>query len=67
MGEDFEDWDMATLQDRRDLVMDFDQTCENAVAEFVEFAKTHKVEEKTIMIPKKIMVAVPKGEQDEDI
>ena len=67
MDEDFEDWDLSSLETRRDLVMAFDDACEDAVTEFVEFAKTHKVEEKTIMIPKKIMVAVPEGEQDEDI
>jgi hypothetical protein len=60
MGEDFERWSIEGLQERCDLVWDFDNSCEDAVAEFVDFAQTHTVEEKTIMIPKKIMVAVPK-------
>jgi hypothetical protein len=62
MDEDFEDWGFWGLQERCNLVWDFDNACEDAVAEFVEFAKTHVAEEKTIMIPKKIMVAIPKGD-----
>ena len=58
MNEDFETWDAETLHARVDLVWDFDQTCEAAVAAFVEFAGFHTVEEREILVPKTVKVAV---------
>ena len=57
---DFEDWSLSSLKDRLAVVWDFDQTCETACRCFLEFATDHRVEEETIMVPKKIMVAVEK-------
>jgi len=56
---DSEDWDDYRLANRYELIKDFDKTCEDACNAFIEFAKNNKVEEQTIMVPKKIMVAVP--------
>jgi hypothetical protein len=57
---DFEDWSFDKLKDRLAVVWDFDQTCEQACRCFLEFAMDHRVEEETIMVPRKIMVAVEK-------
>ena len=57
--DELDELDMADLQEWRDLIRDFDNTCEMAVAAFVEFARTHTVEEREVMVPKTIRVAVP--------
>ena len=57
MGEDFTDWDVASLRDRVNLVWDFDKTCERAVQAFIAFCKGHRAVKKTIKVPKEIMVA----------
>ena len=59
MNEDFETWDDEDLRERVDLVWDFDQTCEAAAAAFVEFARSHRAEEREILVPRKVKVAVP--------
>lgn len=60
MDEDFSEWSAADLRDRVDLVWDFDRTCQRAVDAFVRYAKAHSAEEETVLVPKKIMVAVRK-------
>ena len=57
-GEGFSDWDFDTLRKRVRLVKDFDKTCDKAVKAFIKFCQTHHVKEKTVMVPKKVMVAV---------
>lgn len=59
MNEDFATWDAETLHARVELIWDFDQTCEAAVAAFVEFAKTHRAEEIEVLVPTRRMIAVP--------
>lgn len=54
---DFEDWSTTDLEDRVELVMDFDKTCAAAVKAFIDFCRTHKAEEEVIMVPKKVTVA----------
>lgn len=56
----FDDWSTKDLRERVDLVWDFDETCERAVAAFVDFATTHKAEERTVTYQSKIVVAVPR-------
>jgi hypothetical protein len=56
--EDFESLDKSELQWRVDIVWDFDKTVDSCIAEFIDFVKTHSVEDKTIMVPKQIRVAV---------
>ena len=58
MNEDFETWDAETLHARVNLVWDFDQTCEAAVAAFVEFANTHRVVEIEVLVPTRKMIAI---------
>jgi hypothetical protein len=62
--EDFEEWDDDSIKDRYNLVKEFDQACENACNSFLEFVKANTIEERTIMVPKKIRVAVPIGGEE---
>ncbi len=55
---DFESWCYEDLRRRVALVKDFDRACGLAVEAFVNFAKSHKVTEEEIVIPRKIKVAV---------
>lgn len=61
MEEDFTTWETKDLRGRVDLVWDFDQACEQAVTSFIDFATTHTTEERDILVPRKIKVAVPTG------
>ena len=60
MNAEFSSWSADELAERTDLVWDFDETCEAAVAAFVDFAKRHRAEEKEVLVPRKIRVAVPR-------
>ena len=59
MDGDFADWGTAELRDRVEVVWDFDRACRQAVDCFVAFAEGHKVEDRTILVPRTIRVAVP--------
>lgn len=59
MDEDYSTWDIASLRYRVDIVWDFDQTCQEVISSFIQFAKTHKVIDDTILVEKKIKRAVP--------
>ncbi len=59
-GEDFDDvdvWDDEKICGRFEEVWAFDETVESACRDFLDFALSHKLVEKTVMVPKKIMVA----------
>lgn len=56
--QDYESMSYEDLRERIVLVKDFDKTCELAVKAFVDFAKSHQVEEQEIMVPKTVRVAV---------
>ena len=60
MREDFQHWDSESLKERLLLVWDFDQACESAAAGFVNFARSHRVEKREILVPRKVKVAVPR-------
>lgn len=62
--EDFTTWEMKNLRARVDLIWDFDQACDQAVTSFIEFAKSHTTEEREILVPRKIKVAVATGTDD---
>lgn len=64
MGEDFTAWEMEELRARVSLVWDFDQACDQAVTSFIEFAESHTAEEREILVPRKIKVAVRTGTDD---
>lgn len=57
MYEDFNSWDNEALSNRVEVVWEFDLTCEDAVHAFIEFAKSHKVVEKEVLVPKTVRVA----------
>lgn len=50
--ENFEDWSLEELQERVDVVMDFDRLCEDIVAEAVYMAEECGVEEETYYVEK---------------
>jgi hypothetical protein len=59
MSEDYQDWDTGQLRDRVELVWDFDQSCQRAVDAFVDYAASVHVEEREVLVPRKVRVAVP--------
>jgi len=61
-SDDFDSWVTDELRDRVALVLDFDKACEAACQAFLDFAMKHKVVERTVMEPRKRLVAVPKSE-----
>jgi len=61
MHADYSEWETEELKRRVDIVWDFDTACEDAVASFVDFARTHTVTEEEILVPRRIKVAVPKA------
>ncbi len=56
--QDYESMNYEDLRERVVLIKDFDKTCELAVKAFMDFAKSHQIEEQEIMVPKKVRVAV---------
>ncbi|OGW81654.1 MAG: hypothetical protein A3G33_08345 [Omnitrophica bacterium RIFCSPLOWO2_12_FULL_44_17] len=55
---DYESWSHEDLRRRLILVKDFDRTCDLAVESFIHFAKSHKITEEEVMVPKTVKVAV---------
>lgn len=52
-----EEEDPERVAEMFEVLWDFDQTCEKAVRAYVAFCMANKVEEKAVMVPKKIKVA----------
>ncbi len=48
---DFEDWDMDELKERVQLVTDFDQLCDDIVAEAVYLAENYDLSDETYYVP----------------
>ena len=59
MGEDFDDWRLVELQQRVELVQNFDRLCDKIVSAYVDICKNHRITEKEILIPKTIKVLEP--------
>ena len=55
---DFSEWTDEDLRERVRLVRDFDRLCDACIRSFIRFAKTHAVEEREILVPKTVKVAV---------
>jgi hypothetical protein len=55
---DYDSISYEELRERVVLVSDFDRTCQLAIEAFVNYAKIHEVQEKEIMVPKTVKVAV---------
>lgn len=51
MDEDFEGWSIYELQQRTELVQEFDRLADDIVAEALYIAQTHSVEERVIYMP----------------
>ena len=51
MDEDFEDWSLYELQQRTELVQEFDQLADDIAAEAVYIAQNHSVKERIVYIP----------------
>jgi len=59
-AEDFDAWDLRSLKERLTLVWDFDETIEDACAQFVSYALTTQPLERTIFVPRTILVPAPR-------
>jgi len=55
---DFSEWATEDLEDRVRLIREFDRLCDACVRSFIRFVKTHRVEEREILVPKTMRVAV---------
>ncbi len=58
MDEDFTDWTLYELQQRTELVQNFDRLADNIVSEALHIAETHSMEERTVYVPQKKFVMV---------
>jgi hypothetical protein len=56
-SEDLREWTTDSLRDRVNLVWDFDKTVNKAAKAYVDYCKTHKAEQREIMVPQTITVA----------
>ncbi|HYR88510.1 MAG TPA: hypothetical protein VE422_30805 [Terriglobia bacterium] len=56
--EDFSEWSDADLEERVSIVREFDRLCDACIQSFITFAKTHTTEEREILVPKTVRVAV---------
>lgn len=57
-GADFEDWSLAELRDRTELVQDFDRLADDIVTAGLYMAQKHTVEERTVLVPAPRLVMV---------
>lgn len=51
---DFSEWDSSALRARVKLVKEFDALAEACKKEFLYYCRTYKVEEETVMVPRKV-------------
>lgn len=58
---DFSEWDVESLKDRVELVWDLDETVERMAKKFIEFCRTHTVEEEEILVRKTVQVVRPRS------
>jgi hypothetical protein len=56
---DFDCWETASLRDRVRLVKAFDRCCDDCVKLFIQFAAENEAVEKTVQVPKQIVVVRP--------
>ncbi|ANA41822.1 hypothetical protein A2G06_16935 (plasmid) [Geobacter anodireducens] len=57
--EDYEDWSTDSLKALVDIVWDFDKTVDEAIRAFIGFCAENEAMDETVMVPKKVKVAVP--------
>ena len=58
---DLSSWSLEELKDRVRLVRAFDRLAKACIRAFIRFVRTHRVEEREILVPKTIRVAVNNG------
>lgn len=63
--QDYEDWDRSTLQQRVEVVWDFDQTVDQVIGTFINYCQNVRVEEEEILVSKTVRVAVPLNADDD--
>lgn len=61
LAYEHEDWSLASLRDRVDLICDFDRTCDEIRDNFLRLVNEYQVQEITVMVPKKVRQLVEKG------
>jgi len=59
MGENFREWTIGELQDRVELVQEFDALCDAVVAEYCYYCRNYTIEDEEILVPKTIQVLRP--------
>lgn len=58
MDEDYKSWSIYELQQRTELVQEFDQLADDIVAEALYIAQNHSVEERVVYMPTTKLVLV---------
>lgn len=58
MDEDYESWSIYELQQRTELVQEFDRLADDIVVEALYIAQNHSLEERTVYIPTTELVLV---------
>jgi len=61
MDEDFHRWQMYELCERVKLVQEFDQLCDDIVANFIDTCQNYRITEEEILVPKTIKILEPVG------
>ena len=59
MQEDFEDWTISQLQERVELVQDFDKLADSIVKSYIDMCTNYNIIEEEIMVPRTIKVLEP--------
>ena len=61
MHEDFQDWTLSKLQERVELVQEFDRLCDSIISEYLYLCHNYRIAEEEILVPKTIKVLEPIG------
>ena len=59
MYEDFQNWTLSELQQRVELVQNFDRLCDDIVSAYIGMCRDYRITEKEILVPKTIKVLEP--------
>ncbi|MFC1766652.1 hypothetical protein ACFL6U_31820 [Planctomycetota bacterium] len=59
MGEDFGDWSLSELQERVELVQDFDRLTDDIAGAYTSMCQIYRIVEEEILVPKTIKVLEP--------
>ena len=59
MLEDFTDWTLSELQERVEMVQNFDRLCDDIVSAYIDVCRNYRIAEQQILVPKTIKVLEP--------